>query len=81
MAGVSRVDADPGPLLRAQRTRFEQIIERLRDAVDDADGFDQTVLRWRLETVTAGLRFIDGLLEAPASPGPRHANTQAGSGW
>ena len=62
---LDRLREDPGPLLRAQRTRFAQIAQRLQHAVNDADGFDQTLLRWRLETVTAALRFIDSLLDRP----------------
>lgn len=66
---LDRRQADTGPLLRAQRARFEQIAQRLQDAVDDADGFDQTLLKWRLETATAALRFI----AAVAEPGDRAA--------
>ena len=57
-----RADADQVRLLRAQRERFEGLAERLAAALDDADGFDQVLLRWRLESTTAAVRFIDGLL-------------------
>jgi DNA-binding PadR family transcriptional regulator len=56
---LDRSDLDPGPLLRAQRVRFESVAERLVVAVAEASGFDQTVLSWRLESATAALRFID----------------------
>lgn len=59
---LARSDADQAPLLTAQRERFESLAERLADAIDDADGFDQVLLRWRLESTTAAIRFIDGLL-------------------
>ena len=59
---LARSDADRAPLLTAQRERFESLAERLADAIDDADGFDQVLLRWRLESTTAAIRFIDGLL-------------------
>jgi DNA-binding PadR family transcriptional regulator len=57
---LARNDADPAPLLTAQRDRFESLSERLTVAIFDADGFDQVLLRWRLESTTAALRFIDG---------------------
>jgi len=64
---LERADADPRPLLDAQRERFEGITERLQDAVSAASGFDRTLLRWRLENATAALRFIEAVLgvEAP----------------
>jgi hypothetical protein len=33
-----------------------------RQQTDKAAGFDQVLLRWRLESTTAAIRFIDGLL-------------------
>lgn len=62
---LDRREADPAPLLDAQRTRFEQIAQRLRGAVDHADGFDRTLLVWRLETATAALHFIDAIAAPP----------------
>jgi DNA-binding PadR family transcriptional regulator len=59
---LGRADADQTPLLTAQRKRFESLAERLLVAIDAADGFDQVLLRWRLESTTAAIRFIDGLL-------------------
>jgi DNA-binding PadR family transcriptional regulator len=59
---LARSGADSAPLLTAQRERFESLADRLADAIDDADGFDQVLLRWRLESTTAAIRFIDGLL-------------------
>jgi PadR family transcriptional regulator AphA len=67
---LDRAKADPGPLLLAQRTLFEQIAERLQRAVDDAHGFDQTLLRWRLETATAALRFIETTKRAAPTGSP-----------
>jgi DNA-binding PadR family transcriptional regulator len=61
---LARGNGDPAPLLTAQRERFENLAGRLTVAVDDADGFDQVLLRWRLESTTAAIRFIDGLLGA-----------------
>jgi DNA-binding PadR family transcriptional regulator len=58
---LHRRDADPRILLTAQRERFESIAERLQTAVSEASGFDQTLLRWRLENATAALRFIESI--------------------
>ena len=65
---LDRRDLDPDPLLHAQRARFQQIAERLQASVDEADGFDQTLLRWRLETAAAALRFIDTMIAGPTHP-------------
>jgi DNA-binding PadR family transcriptional regulator len=59
---LSRSEADPAPLLSSQRERFEALTQRLAAATDEASGFDQVLLRWRLESTTAAVRFIDGLL-------------------
>ena len=69
---LDRLRADPLPLLRAQRTRFEQIAERLQHVVDEADGFDQTLVIWRLESATAALRFIDAVVDSRTGSQPRH---------
>jgi DNA-binding PadR family transcriptional regulator len=71
---LDRQGADPTPLLAAQRTRFETIAARLQNAIDQADGFDRTLLRWRLETTAAALRFIGGLIEAPTRPASRSSD-------
>ena len=59
---LGRSNADPAPLLIAQREHFQSLAGRLTGAIDEADGFDQVLLRWRLESTTAAIRFIDGLL-------------------
>jgi DNA-binding PadR family transcriptional regulator len=61
---LDRSGADSRPLLNAQRERFEGIAERLQSAVDQASGFDQTLLKWRLENAAAALRFIDSIMDA-----------------
>lgn len=60
---LDRRGRDPQPLLRAQRARYESIVESLQVAVREADGFDQTLIRWRLESATAAVRFIDSVLD------------------
>ena len=57
---LARSGVDPKPLLSAQRERFETLARRLEAAIGEADGFDRVLLRWRLESTTAALRFIDG---------------------
>lgn len=65
---LDRRGGDPQALLNAQRARFESIAERLNSSVNEAGSFDQTLLRWRLESATAALRFIDSITETPAQP-------------
>jgi len=65
---LDRRNGDPQALLNAQRARFESIVERLHSSVNEAGSFDQTLLRWRLETATAALRFIDSITGTPAQP-------------
>ena len=43
-----------------------EIAERLQPAVHEAEGFDQTLLKWRLETAAAALRFIDAIVDGPS---------------
>jgi DNA-binding PadR family transcriptional regulator len=66
---IARRDADPTPLLTAQRDRFTTLVTRLRAAADDADGFDRALVLWRLESTTAALRFVETMLGAPVPTG------------
>lgn len=59
---VSRRGEDAEPLLSAQRVVFATATERLEAAVAAADGFDRALIRWRLETTDAAIRFIDAML-------------------
>ena len=63
---LDRRGEDSRPLLSAQRERFESIARRLGGAVNEADGFEETLLKWRLESATAALRFIDSIIEPRA---------------
>lgn len=56
---LNRVGRDPGPLLEAQRAHFSAVADGLAAALDAAEGFDRTVLRWRLESTAAAVRFIE----------------------
>jgi DNA-binding PadR family transcriptional regulator len=60
---LTRRDADLGPLLRAQRERFADLVTRMDDAVARAEGFDRAVVLWRLESTTAALRFVETMLQ------------------
>jgi DNA-binding PadR family transcriptional regulator len=59
---ITRSGRDPRRLLTRQRKQFEALEKRLTVAAETADGFDAVLVRWRLESTTAAVRFIDGLL-------------------
>jgi DNA-binding PadR family transcriptional regulator len=59
---LDRRDADPAPLLGAQRDRFAALADGLATAADEAEGFDRALALWRLETTTAALRFVETML-------------------
>jgi hypothetical protein len=59
---LDRDGQDPTPLLRVQRTAFEALTDHLATTISEADGFDKTLLRWRLESTTAAIRFIDTIM-------------------
>jgi DNA-binding PadR family transcriptional regulator len=59
---LARRNADPAPLLGAQRDRFAALAGGLATAADEAEGFDRALALWRLETTTAALRFVDAML-------------------
>lgn len=63
---LDRRELDSTPLLNAQRAGFQRIAERLQASVHEAEGFDQTLLKWRLETAAAALRFIDAIIGGPS---------------
>jgi DNA-binding PadR family transcriptional regulator len=60
---LTRRHADLAPLLTAQRGHFSALAETLAAAVDAAQGFDRTLVLWRLHNTTAAIRFTDALLE------------------
>jgi DNA-binding PadR family transcriptional regulator len=55
---LDRAGQPPDPLLTAQRQRFAALVEELDARLDEADGFERTLLRWRLESTRAALRFV-----------------------
>jgi len=65
---VSRAGVDPGDLLRAQRRQFVLVAAGLAAQLRIATGFDQALVQWRHESVSATLRFLDALLAAASAP-------------
>jgi DNA-binding PadR family transcriptional regulator len=63
---LTRRGADLAPLLTAQRALLAGIAERLMMAADAGEGFDRALLRWRLESTTAVIRFVDTMLRESA---------------
>jgi PadR family transcriptional regulator AphA len=59
---LSRRGADLAPLLTAQRAQFSSHADSLTAALNQTEGFDRTLLLWRLENTTAALRFTETLL-------------------
>jgi DNA-binding PadR family transcriptional regulator len=59
---LTRRGADLSPLLTAQRARFSALAESLTTALEQTDGFDRTLLLWRLHTTGAALQFTETLL-------------------
>ena len=59
---LSRRNADPEPLLSAQREHFLTHTDSLASAAAHADGFDRALLLWRLESTTAVIRFTEAML-------------------
>ena len=68
LALLSRAGADPGDLLRAQRRQLIPVAEGLAAQLRTATGFDQALARWRHESASATLRFLDTLLAATPAP-------------
>jgi DNA-binding PadR family transcriptional regulator len=65
LALLDRSGADARSLLTAQREQLAPIGAALADRLAGADGFDRTLARWRYETVSAALRFLDAALAPP----------------
>jgi PadR family transcriptional regulator AphA len=57
-----RAGRDPAPLLAAQRALLQPIEAGLAHRLDEARGFERTLVQWRLESCRAALRFVDGLV-------------------
>src|SRR5579859_6247423 len=53
LALLSRTDADPRDLLRAQRRQLAQVADLLAGQLRNTAGFDRDLVRWRYESVGA----------------------------
>jgi DNA-binding PadR family transcriptional regulator len=67
LALLDRQGADPAPLIRAQRQDMIPLDRSLHNSLKTARGFDRTLTMWRMESVSATLRFLDELLADTAS--------------
>jgi DNA-binding PadR family transcriptional regulator len=64
---LNRRQADLAPLLTAQRAQFASHANSLTAALERTEGFDRTLLLWRLHNTTAALQFTDALLAERSS--------------
>ena len=65
---LDRADGDMGPLIEAQRARFEPTVEALEVQCRRANGVELMVLRWRLESSRAALDFLRHLADHCRQP-------------
>jgi DNA-binding PadR family transcriptional regulator len=69
LALISRMGEDPRPLLDAQARRFAPLVQVLeRRATEASNGFDRTLMLWRLESARAAVRFLELAAEGVAQP-------------
>lgn len=59
LALLDRRNGDPTTLLDAQRTVVEELLAGLEERHLRAEGFDQVVAVWRIESARAVLRFLE----------------------
>jgi DNA-binding PadR family transcriptional regulator len=60
---AERTGIDPTPMLRAQQAKVRDAIAGLEDRMAESSGSEAILLRFRLESTRAVLRFVDGLLD------------------
>lgn len=58
---LARAGLDAGVLVERQRSMLEPVIGGLEARLASADGFERTLVLWRLESATAAVRFLDRL--------------------
>lgn len=64
---AERIGLDVGPILASQHATVVTALEDLEARLDASNGSEAILLRFRLESTRAVLRFVDGLLdERPA---------------
>ena len=64
---AERAGADPRPMLTAQHAAIENAVTSLDARVRASTGSETILLRFRLESTRAVLRFVEGELESGAS--------------
>jgi DNA-binding PadR family transcriptional regulator len=64
LALLNRAGENPAPLLQAQRTVLEPIVEAIESRRARSNGFDATLLAWRRATAVAALDFLDAITPA-----------------
>jgi DNA-binding PadR family transcriptional regulator len=70
MVLLDRAAIDPSPLLEAQREQVETLVAALTCQHDAAEGFDQVLVTWRLESSRAVLRFLESVSSSSSSSAP-----------
>lgn len=65
---LDRAGIEFSALLRAQAARVGPMLESLRRQLDRSEGFDSTIIRWRIYSTGALAQFLDDLLSATSSP-------------
>jgi PadR family transcriptional regulator AphA len=65
---LDRAGIDAKPLLVAQAAVVEPMLASLRAQLERNDGFESTIVRWRIYSTEALARFLDDLLSATSSP-------------
>lgn len=79
LALLDRAGADPRELLQAQHAQLAPMAAALGDRLRAATGFDQTMILWRYEMITATIRFLDSMfLQELASTREEQTEPQAG---
>ena len=58
LALIDRRGGDPAPLIAAQKERVRTQLESLTKARKSVDGFDRTILEWRIASSRATLDFL-----------------------
>jgi DNA-binding PadR family transcriptional regulator len=65
LALLDRAGYDSQGLLAAQRTQLVPVASALRSRLEAASGPERKVVLWRVETISAIIRFLDELLGDP----------------
>jgi len=64
---LDRAGIDAKPLLRAQSALVGPMLSSLRGQLERNDGFESTIVRWRIYSTEALAQFLDDLLSATSS--------------